>query len=262
MTKHFTLLLFIGLAWGQDEYPYFKDPSKQFKFEQNRITIIEEKGQKQIISGGESYSELANAFGYIFLDENPAFISNTTEIKTHYEYYYNFQILKGAKELTELEFLSEIGLKEEANNILKKHFEKLKNYNNSLITFETAWKNYIDSETFYKKGKVKKLFGDDYPLREQVLILGFTCAAFPTLIMLLSDDAPFDLFIIPAGIFLIDYIIRSIPNGYETISYKKESKPTLVRPIKPRLEQTLESYQIKSLAESYNRRIFNEISND
>ena len=37
MTKHLTLLLFIGLAWGQDKYPYFEDMNKQLKFEQEKI---------------------------------------------------------------------------------------------------------------------------------------------------------------------------------------------------------------------------------
>ena len=44
MTKHLTLLLFIGLAWGQDEYPYFKDMTKQLKFEQKRIYIAYDNG--------------------------------------------------------------------------------------------------------------------------------------------------------------------------------------------------------------------------
>mgnify|MGYP001228770415 CR=1 FL=1 len=39
MINRITLLLFIGLAWGQDEYPYFSDMQKQLSFEQKKIVI-------------------------------------------------------------------------------------------------------------------------------------------------------------------------------------------------------------------------------
>ena len=54
MTKQFTLLLFIGLAWGQDTYPYFSDMGKQLEFEKNRIIIEEGESTQQIITGGGS----------------------------------------------------------------------------------------------------------------------------------------------------------------------------------------------------------------
>ena len=39
MIKHLTLLLFIGSAWGQDEYAYFSDMEKQLEFEQKKIVV-------------------------------------------------------------------------------------------------------------------------------------------------------------------------------------------------------------------------------
>ena len=39
----YLLLLFIGLAWGQDKYPYFKDMNKQLKFEQKKILVSYDK---------------------------------------------------------------------------------------------------------------------------------------------------------------------------------------------------------------------------
>ena len=45
------LLLFIGLVWGQDEYPYFNDISKQLKFEQKKIVVQIDKEMRQVISG-------------------------------------------------------------------------------------------------------------------------------------------------------------------------------------------------------------------
>ena len=58
MIKHLTLLLFIGLAWGQDEYPYFSDMAKQLKFEKKRIVVTHEKETQQVISGGGSSTDL------------------------------------------------------------------------------------------------------------------------------------------------------------------------------------------------------------
>jgi len=43
VTKHLTLLLFIGLAWGQDVYPYFSDMGKQLEFEQKKIVVSDFK---------------------------------------------------------------------------------------------------------------------------------------------------------------------------------------------------------------------------
>ena len=38
ITKVFPIFLTIGLAWGQDEYPYFSDMGKQLEFEQKNNT--------------------------------------------------------------------------------------------------------------------------------------------------------------------------------------------------------------------------------
>ena len=66
-------LLCFGLA--QDEYPYFSDPLKQLAFEEKRIYVTEESGERTILSGGGSYTELANPLGTIFLDQDPEELS-------------------------------------------------------------------------------------------------------------------------------------------------------------------------------------------
>ena len=57
MIKHLILLLFIGLVWGQDKYPYFSDMTKQLKFEQKRIYIAYDGGY-EITRNGKIVSEL------------------------------------------------------------------------------------------------------------------------------------------------------------------------------------------------------------
>ena len=54
MINRITLLLFIGLAWAQDAYPYFSDMGKQLGFEQKKIVVSDFKESRQIIKGGGS----------------------------------------------------------------------------------------------------------------------------------------------------------------------------------------------------------------
>ena len=61
MIKRITLLLFIGLAWGQDEYPYFSYMQKQLSFDQKKIVINDTKESRQMISGGGNNIPMINA---------------------------------------------------------------------------------------------------------------------------------------------------------------------------------------------------------
>ena len=54
MCKYLSFLLFIGLALGQDTYPYFSDMSKQLEFEQKKILVENNVDKRQVISGGGS----------------------------------------------------------------------------------------------------------------------------------------------------------------------------------------------------------------
>jgi hypothetical protein len=82
MINRITLLLFIGLAWGQDFYPYFSDMGKQLEFEQKRITIIDIKETRQFISGGGS------EFNWLSLISKyePAYV--VAPIRTDFFLYY------------------------------------------------------------------------------------------------------------------------------------------------------------------------------
>ena len=51
MVRYLSLLIFIGLAWGQDNYLYFSDMSKQLEFERRKIIIKEGGNIEQQLSG-------------------------------------------------------------------------------------------------------------------------------------------------------------------------------------------------------------------
>ena len=73
MKKYFAIL-FIFLytfALAQDVYPYYSNPNKQIEFEDKKIYVIEknEKEEYYTYSGGTSYTQLANTWGYLLLDE-------------------------------------------------------------------------------------------------------------------------------------------------------------------------------------------------
>ena len=98
MPKHLTLLLFIGLAWGQDEYPYFSDMSKQLEFEKRKIVINEGENIEQYMSGGGS---VFNLWSLVFETE-PRYLN--APIQTNYVYKRFFNIVHDGKKIHEIEF--------------------------------------------------------------------------------------------------------------------------------------------------------------
>ena len=103
MTKHLTLLLFVGLAWGQDEYPYFKDMGKQLEFERKKIIIEEGEDDQQIISGGGSQFN----WWALIIEKEP--IYKNAPIETSYRYRSNFSVSVNGKEISEVELMNLIG---------------------------------------------------------------------------------------------------------------------------------------------------------
>ena len=99
LTKHLTLLLFIGLAWGQDKYPYFSDMSKQLEFEQKKILVENNVDKRQVISGGGS------EFNWLSLMSNyqPTYL--VSPIQTDFEFVTTFSIQRNGKDISEIDFL-------------------------------------------------------------------------------------------------------------------------------------------------------------
>jgi len=150
MTKQFTLLLFIGLAWGQDTYPYFSDMGKQLEFEKNRIIIEEGESTQQIITGGGSEFNpwslltISPELKLPYLrDALPAY--KNASIETNYEYLSFFNVQRDGKNISEIEMLRLIGLNQEADIIIEKFENVLEEY--SSIKPDTT----IDTKYYKKK---------------------------------------------------------------------------------------------------------------
>ena len=189
MTKHLTLLLFIGLAWGQDEYPYFKDMNKQLKFEQKRIYIAYDNGYK---------------------------------------------ITRNGKIISELNFLYTLGLKEQADSLSEVYNKELKDYlSPNQVNMKLDKANYYAKKYLYYIAS--SLFG-------------------VVAIVMISDEYLKPVSILPGGL--------SIAAGLTGIFTKKENYMIKIERKKrlPILEEFFTQVQIQSMAEAYNRKLFDDIS--
>ena len=241
MKKYLFIILLFGVGSGQDEYPYFSDPDKQITFEENKVYIIEKSGKELHYSGGESYTELANTFGYILLDESPKYVVKQTPLKTHYKYFYEFKIKKANRLLNELEFLLEAGYNSKAKDVYNNYENIMEPYRIKYAEYEKQFDDYI------KNNKTSKQFKKSYGGNCCMYIFG--AIAFIGWVEIVPE------IIGPAlAASLIAYLTPS-KQYYEVNSLTQPTPPT-----EPQLKQILSNEQIKSLAESYNRRIYNEIS--
>ena len=126
MIKHLKLLLFIGLAWGQGEYPYFSAMSKQLEFEQKKIVVKIDEERRQVISGGGS------EFNWLSILSNyePTYL--IAPIKTDFEYITNFSIQKNGKNISEIDFLKTVGLNEQVDSIISDYQKSIKSFNKNV----------------------------------------------------------------------------------------------------------------------------------
>ena len=225
-------LIIYSITFGQD-YPYFMDTEKQLEFESKRIYINEVNNKKMIISGGGDTYQFFNSLieGQAVYKQDP--------IRTSYYYNYKFEIIKNGKLINEVEFLQTVGLNKIADDILRKYYEQLNNYKKNL-------KKYNSSNNEYK-GK-KKYLAEKL---EWLGIIGVCIAIAPIGIEDIDPDVGLTIMAVGAvttGIYLLTWLI---PTGHEKLTLKPPEKPVLT--------QQLDNKQIISIAESYNRRIFEEI---
>ena len=129
-------MLIICFIYPEDEYPYFSDPLKQLAFEKKRIYIKEESGERTLVSGGGSYTEnllsnvmssivSANPLSYILLDKDS---DKKQSVDGNIQYWYNFEINRNNQPLTEIDFLSIIGLEDEVDAITLMFEKDIENY--------------------------------------------------------------------------------------------------------------------------------------
>ena len=237
--KKIILISLFGLmsfSFTQDIYPFFSDPLKQLEFEEKRIYVKEESGERTLISGGDSYTALANPLGTIFLEQDPDYIAKNNPIKTEIEYWYNFEIKQNNNLLTEIEFLTIIGLEDKANIIIS-DFQKLMNeYNNSIDG------EYVE---IFKKNEMRA-FWFNYAA------VSAGCG------LLFIDIIPKPFFVLSGLGILVGLTQEKGHDDLRLVYTNPEIAGTIPKPI---LKQILSPEQITSLADSYNRKIYNEIAN-
>jgi len=256
MKKYLFIVLLVGVGFGQDEYPYFSDPNKQIEFEEKRFYIIEKSGKEINTSGGESYTELANSLGYLLLDESPQYVVKQTPIKTHYTYFYDFKIKRGTQIHNELEFLILAGYESKAKQIYSIYQKNLEPYYKHLEEYEKKL------EYFNQNNKIiisKEEIWDESPAGCYNQVLGgYTCLSWIFLVWALVDPD-----INNYNDYLRVSVILTLMNKFQfEKTVKKNSLILPKKPIEPTLKQVLSNEQIKSLAEAYNRRLYQDIQSN
>ena len=248
------ILCLSSFLFAEDVYPYFSDPVKQLEFEKEKIQIIDIKEKEMVLSGGSQFN-----WAYLFNKNQP--ITAPGDIKTEYIYRYNFEIIKNGENISEIELLIETGLIDEANKIKD-------DYKNKIDIYETTISNNKPYNIKYKNYDRKKhnmIMGDiNFLLRYSNLILMgiFANSSFYNLNKYLSMYEGTD-----AKKYYKNNLFKSLALTSLTIfSHKKiNNRIVKVKDIlnikKPVLKQTLTNEQLKSISESYNRKLYNEILN-
>ena len=223
------LTILSTILFSQDVYPFFSDPSNQLEFEQKRIYIKEFEEERQLISGGgDEFNPM-----WLFFSNAPMF--KTTPIQTSFYYDYTFEIIKNGKLQNEIEFLQFIGLTDLANEIISSYRIKLDKYNSN-------WDMWKSEEYFiYKKERNISLIG-----------IGVASMAVGGMITAVGEDMGSGILLLVGG--TLGTILGAVPQE------KKYKNPNPhIKPMRPVFKQHLTNDQIKAIAESHNRKIFNEI---
>lgn len=241
------LILFSSIVFTQDVYPFFSDPIQQLEFEQKRIYINEVKKERQYISGG---GDVFNWWS-LLSDYEPTY--KTAPISTSYTYKYTFEIVQNGKKLNEVEFIQDIGLTDLANKIKNSHKTKLNKYRNDMI----SW----DNNRYYTKE-----IWNPY-----LLSLGMGSIAGGIITLSISAEGNNRLLfgnedwkVTPKTLKTIGVteIIGGTILGILSMKFTKDVKRTnynIEKPVEPVLKQHLTNNQIKSIAESHNRKVYKEI---
>ena len=244
----YTLIILFAFSFAEDVYPNFSSPKKQFQFEKQRIYIDEVEEKEQIIEGGGSEFNIWALYNNVL----PAHLQQPTlrqgNISTRYAYRYNFQITQNNKQLNEVDLLYAVGLKDEADDIIKAHERQLKKFNKKHTKKQIKKKSY---KPVYISG-----------------LLALTGLSIGMINMETNRVSYYDE-------YLDEYMDRS-GEFYEEIDmgsfflfigsltyglikwYSIYSKDT-PSPSAPVLQQTMSSKQLTAIAESYNRQVYKQI---
>jgi len=226
MTRIFSIFLFIGLAWGQDEYPFFSDMSKQLEFERTKIIIEEGEDVQQIISGGGSQ------FNWWSLIAEREPIYKNAPIETSYKYHQYFDVKIDNKSISEIKMLKIMGLNNEADRILNDYRKQLE---------------------MYKQAKQDSTKNPDYWKTRNAKYLRNGCMIF-SIFLAISNSRDAE------GVAAMGFFTLSSHINYK-ISEKQNPQFLFKRKMrKPTFRQVLSPIQTKSLVDAYNRKLYNDIS--
>jgi len=222
-----------SFALGQDIYPYFLDPTKQFEFESKKIYINEVNKEKMIISGGGDT--------YQFFDSliDGKTVYRQEPIRTSYNYIYKFEIKINGNLINEIEFLQIVGLNNHADKILKSYYGELSVYKKKLKDYNSK-NNQYEGEMIFLAEKL-----------EWLGIIGLATILAPLGVSDGDPEVSLGFMAVGVGITGVYLLTWLIPIGRETL--------TNPPPREPVLRQQLDNQQIMSISESYNRKIFEEI---
>jgi len=228
------LMLIVGFSSGQDLYPYFQDPVKQFEFESKKIYVKEVNENRMVVSGG---GDTYQFFDSLIEGES---VYRQEPINTSYNYIYKFEIMINGELINEVEFLQIVGLKNIADEILIK-------YQNELTVYENKLKKYNSRNNEYQ--------GKTIYLSERLEYLGICgLIIMATAFEGVDSDVGLVAAAVGAGMTGVYFLTTLIPIGHEVLTHPPPRKPVLT--------QQLDNQQIVSISESYNRRIFEEIKDE
>ena len=224
MTRIFSILLLIGLAWGQDKYPYFNDMGKQLEFERKKIVISDTKESRQIIKGGGS------EFNWLSLISKYEPSYKIAPIKTEFEYVTFFSITRNGKKIGEIDFLNFVGLNAQADSLVK-------DFRRQLDLFSK------DTSLVFDK--------DNYIVRKVMFYAPSALSGLMSFLLLNEDGyekASFSSALISIGLLM---------GGKKTKKRKFMIKP---KKTYPTITSFLTNEQVKSISEAYNRKLYRDIS--
>lgn len=224
-----TLTIFSTITFSQDVYPFYSNPANQLEFEQNRIYIKEFEEERQLISGG------GDEFNPLWLFFNNAPMFKSTPIETSFYYEYTFEIIQNGIALNEIEFLQFIGLTDLSNNIIN-------DYQNKFIQYQNDMDNWVKNQYYIEEQRNVSLIGVGILLTGMGLF-GVSKNAY-------HDNIKYTGY----GIMGVGVLV-TIVGAIKPLKIKHENP----KPIEPVLKQHLTNDQIKSIAESHNRKVFRTI---
>ena len=222
MKKYLFIVLLAGVCFGQNSYPYFSDMGKQLEFEQKKILVTLEKEKQQVISGGGS------EFNWLSIMSNYEPTYKIAPIKTDFKYITVFNIERNGKNISEIDFLNFVGLKQQADSLISNINRQIANINNP------------DNLVFDKRS-----YGLDKAFLNGIGVLGLTA------VMGFRESTNYkDISFFP-GLISAYFFYKSI--RLDENKYKKKGKLPIIK-------SYLTNEQVKSIAEAYNRKLYSEIA--